>query len=150
MKKKLTKRDVSEIINVLEKVKKVDFVALNKSLQATLDNMLERLKTNTFRLAVVGEFSSGKSTFLNAIIGKDILKHGVQETTATITEIQNLSEAENFDVYYVNGTTEKEIPIDKLIEYTSTSSKLHNVAQDIKKVVIKTRMFDEQDRKSVV
>lgn len=41
--------------------------------------MLERLKTNTFRLAVVGEFSSGKSTFLNAIIGKDILKHGVQE-----------------------------------------------------------------------
>lgn len=48
MKKKLTKRDVSEIINVLEKVKKVDFVALNKSLQATLDNMLERLKTNTF------------------------------------------------------------------------------------------------------
>lgn len=144
MKKKLTKRDVSEIINVLEKVKKVDFVALNKSLQATLDNMLERLKTNTFRLAVVGEFSSGKSTFLNAIIGKDILKHGVQETTATITEIQNLSEAENFDVYYVNGTTEKEIPMDKLIEYTSTSSKLHNVAQDIKKVVIKTRMFDEQ------
>lgn len=31
-----------------------------------------------------------------------------------------------------------------MIEYTSTSSKLHNVAQDIKKVVIKTRMFDEQ------
>lgn len=97
MKKKLTKRDVSEIIKVLEKVKKVDLVALNKSLQATLDNMLERLKTNTFRLAVVGEFSSGKSTFLNAIIGKDILKHGVQETTASFQQLyQKLDNTNSF------------------------------------------------------
>lgn len=146
MKNELTTKDISKIIDELEKVKKIDFILQNKSLQANFDNVLERLKTNTFKLAVVGEFSSGKSTFLNALIGKDILKHGAQETTATITEIQNLSKEEmqeTFDVYYINNQVEKDIPIDKLIEYTSTVSKIHNVAQEIKKVVIKTKMFDQ-------
>ncbi len=146
MKNELTTKDISKIIDELEKVKKIDFILQNKSLQANFDNVLERLKTNTFRLAVVGEFSSGKSTFLNSLIGKDILKHGAQETTATITEIQNLSKdemQETFDVYYINNQVEKDIPIDKLIEYTSTVSKIHNVAQEIKKVVIKTKMFDQ-------
>ena len=146
MKNELTTKDISKIIDELEKVKKIDFILQNKSLQANFDNVLERLKTNTFKLAVVGEFSSGKSTFLNALIGKDILKHGAQETTATITEIQNLSKdemQETFDVYYINNQVEKDIPIDKLIEYTSTVSKIHNVAQEIKKVVIKTKMFDQ-------
>ena len=146
MKNELTTKGISKIIDELEKVKKIDFILQNKSLQANFDNVLERLKTNTFKLAVVGEFSSGKSTFLNALIGKDILKHGAQETTATITEIQNLSKdemQETFDVYYINNQVEKDIPIDKLIEYTSTVSKIHNVAQEIKKVVIKTKMFDQ-------
>lgn len=146
MKNELTTKDISKIIDELEKVKKIDFILQNKSLQTNFDNVLERLKTNTFKLAVVGEFSSGKSTFLNALIGKDILKHGAQETTATITEIQNLSKdemQETFDVYYINNQVEKDIPIDKLIEYTSTVSKIHNVAQEIKKVVIKTKMFDQ-------
>ena len=144
MKNELTNEDISKIINELEKIKNIDFILQNKSLQANFDNVLERLKTNTFKLAVVGEFSSGKSTFLNALIGKDILKHGAQETTATITEIQNLSKGERqetFDVYYIDNKVEEDIPIDKLIEYTSTVSKIHNVAQEIKKVVIKTKIF---------
>lgn len=146
MKNELTNEDISKIINELEKIKNIDFILQNKSLQANFDNVLKRLKTNTFKLAVVGEFSSGKSTFLNALIGKDILKHGAQETTATITEIQNLSKGERqetFDVYYIDNKVEEDIPIDKLIEYTSTVSKIHNVAQEIKKVVIKTKMFDQ-------
>ena len=60
MKNELTTKDISKIIDELEKVKKIDFILQNKSLQANFDNVLERLKTNTFKLAVVGEYQKMK------------------------------------------------------------------------------------------
>src|SRR5262249_60795230 len=36
------------------------------------------------RLAVVGEFNAGKSTFLNALLGEDVAPTGVLPTTATL------------------------------------------------------------------
>lgn len=40
-------------------------------------------------LAIVGEFSSGKSTFINALIGKRLLKEAVFPTTACATFIEH-------------------------------------------------------------
>lgn len=37
-----------------------------------------------FLLVVVGEFNSGKSSFINALLGQDVLPEGVTPTTATI------------------------------------------------------------------
>src|SRR5690349_15130622 len=37
-----------------------------------------------FLLVIVGEFNSGKSTFINALLGADVLPEGVTPTTATI------------------------------------------------------------------
>src|SRR5215210_4626458 len=37
-----------------------------------------------FMLVVVGEFNSGKSSFINALLGEDVLPEGVTPTTATI------------------------------------------------------------------
>lgn len=50
----------------------------------------KQLEEKEFRITVVGEFSAGKSTFLNALIGKDILPHALTETTATVTYIRNV------------------------------------------------------------
>src|SRR4029079_13690386 len=36
------------------------------------------------RVAVVGEFNAGKSTFLNALLGEDVAPTGVLPTTATL------------------------------------------------------------------
>ena len=48
------------------------------------------MNDDEIRIAVVGEFSSGKSTFINALIGKDILNHATKETTAVITRLINV------------------------------------------------------------
>jgi small GTP-binding protein len=37
-----------------------------------------------FLLVIVGEFNSGKSTFINALLGEDVLPEGVTPTTASI------------------------------------------------------------------
>lgn len=41
-----------------------------------------------FRIAVVGEFNSGKSTLINAILGRDLLAVSWKPTTATLTTVR--------------------------------------------------------------
>jgi small GTP-binding protein len=53
--------------------------------------LLERTKKHLeelFMLVVVGEFNSGKSSFLNALLGKKYLKEGVTPTTSKITVVR--------------------------------------------------------------
>jgi small GTP-binding protein len=41
-----------------------------------------------FLLVVVGEFNAGKSAFINALIGRSVLREGVTPTTAVITRVR--------------------------------------------------------------
>jgi GTPase Era involved in 16S rRNA processing len=47
---------------------------------------MQNLKTK-LKISVVGEFSCGKSTLINALLGRDILPHGRSETTMDTTEL---------------------------------------------------------------
>lgn len=133
---------IEKAIEQINKILNYNFVK-NTPFASDLESIVGRLSEKSFKLAVVGEFSSGKSTFLNALIKQDLLKHGTTETTATITEIENVnSDERKFDAYFTNGKIEKDISLDKLEDYTSTSSKTHSVASEITKVVIKCKVFD--------
>lgn len=133
------------VIEVLKRIQKSDLVSQSEVFYEDFEKIIERLENKTFRLAVVGEFSSGKSTFLNALIGMDLLKHGTQETTATVTEIYNDSRYTDepvFDVYYSNGNIKKEIPLMDITDFTTTTSAKHSVASEIEKVVIRSKIID--------
>ena len=137
--------NIENVIETIEKIKNNEIIKQNDYFCNEFQNILDRLRDKTFRLSVVGGFSSGKSTFLNALIGKDVLKHGVKETTATITEIENdVTRKGNtvFDVYYQNGKIETDRPIELLTDYTTTVSKQYKVAEEIDKVVIKSNVID--------
>lgn len=110
-----------------------------------LKRTLERILDQSFRIAVVGEFSSGKSTFINALIGKDILKHGASETTATITEVENISDKgtdDYFEVYFEDGSVHTDNNLNNILDYTTTKSESYEVAKEIKKVVIHSKIID--------
>ena len=53
----------------------------------SLEAILDYLKHAPLRVAVFGEFSAGKSTFVNALIGEDLLSVAVEPTTAVPTYI---------------------------------------------------------------
>lgn len=95
-----------------------------------------RLEDNEFRIAVVGEYSSGKSTFINALLGQDILSHATTETTAAITRIVNTEESDPRShtgiVTFQDGKTLKLENLQGLREYTTKSSSRFNVINDIK------------------
>ena len=54
-----------------------------------IDNIVERATDETLRLAVFGEFSSGKSTFINALMKRRLLKSSTEATTAVGTHIRD-------------------------------------------------------------
>lgn len=109
-----------------------------------LARLKERMQDDVFRIAVVGEFSSGKSTFINALLGKDVLSHASKETTAVLTQIVNVSPDDprvGTGLVRRKDGTEQEICMDELREYTTTMSARHAVAQEIASVDIYTPLL---------
>ena len=50
--------------------------------------LMAQLAENRFALAVVGQFKRGKSSLMNAIIGRDLLPTGVLPLTSAITVLK--------------------------------------------------------------
>lgn len=59
-----------------------------KEWQRTIRQLRDRLTSERFRVIILGEFKRGKSTFINALIGKEILPAFATPCTAIITEIK--------------------------------------------------------------
>ena len=53
-----------------------------------LQKDVESVRNDIFRLMIVGEAKSGKSTFINAYLGKHILPMDVKQCTSAIVEIR--------------------------------------------------------------
>lgn len=56
-------------------------------LTARIRSVEDRLRDDRYYLAVIGEFSAGKSTFINALLGRDLLPTSALRTTAAATRI---------------------------------------------------------------
>jgi GTPase SAR1 family protein len=59
-----------------------------RSWRRSLDAVTGSLQGRTLRIAVVGSVKSGKSTFINAVLGRDLLKRGAGIITAFITRVR--------------------------------------------------------------
>src|SRR5438128_8056846 len=76
-----------------------------------LDSLRERLTTERFQLAVLGQFKRGKSTVLNALLGQSGLPIGVVPVTAIATFLEP-APASSIRVTYVSGKVEEFEPPD--------------------------------------
>lgn len=104
----------AEIANSLEAIattlEKAESEGQNKSGRLQLDRDVEDIKkTSTnlregvFRLLVLGDMKRGKSTFLNALIGENILPSDVNPCTALLTVLRYGS-AKKAMIYFNDGT----------------------------------------------
>lgn len=107
--------------------------------QDVYDDLVSRIHNNEFRITIVGEFSSGKSTLIDALIGKDILPHSTSETTATLTYIHSVEHGhikENkAEIFYSDGNTQL-VDFSTLKEYVTAFSKTVDVFSTIEYVNI--------------
>ena len=70
--------------------------------QKRLHNVQHNLEDEKFTVVVIGEFSRGKSTFVNAMLGKSILPFSKRPTTNIISKIIYGMQP-SYTIYYKNG-----------------------------------------------
>lgn len=113
------------------------------------------LERESFVLAVVGEFSSGKSFLLNALLGKirlesvgsterilGLLATDINPSTATITELR-YSKDERASAFYADGHEER-IPLDRLSRFITVGGEegtLHDATGDERTAPTRVNVF---------
>src|SRR4051812_14104055 len=82
---KQAKREiVARLQQLAELADAVGMVTLARDVRTT---RIPKLESERFHLVVLGEFNHGKSTFVNALLGSDILPTGITPTTASINHV---------------------------------------------------------------
>ncbi len=92
-----------------------------KGWEETLHKLETRVQADSFKVLVLGEFKRGKSTFINAMLGAEVLPAYAKPCTAIINEVK-WGDPKRALLHYTNSTDNgvkpaKEIPIDKIEEY---------------------------------
>jgi len=95
----------------------------------------ERLEENRFNLVVFGEFKRGKSTFINSLLGKNVLPTAVVPLTCIITLVR-YGEQERATIYFKDGRT-LDAPVTELPAYITESENPEN-----RKLVARVEVFE--------
>ncbi|NQX62593.1 dynamin family protein [Paenibacillus qinlingensis] len=81
------KQKRESVLNVFSSYTDI-FEHLNELIPQNITYQAENIKNNKFILMVAGEAKSGKSTFINAYLGKEVLPMDVKQCTSAIIEIE--------------------------------------------------------------
>lgn len=75
------------MLNVLVELQNISEEIKNETITSRILSLIKQIKTDLFQVIVVGRFSRGKSTFINALLGDKILPSSKDPTTAVINKI---------------------------------------------------------------
>ena len=96
----------------------------SNSLKSVFDKLSIRSK-EPLKVAITGEFSSGKSTFLNALLSKDILPTGITPVTSKVNFIKYGKKRE-LEIVYSDGRVELRSP-NELRRYTDQRESIEDI-----------------------
>lgn len=108
----------------------------NEKQVGQFDEMINQAESGEFSIAIIGEFSSGKSTFLNALMHERILPSWTNETTATINFLRHVSKAPagvRGQIFYEDGHVQdlKTLELHEVEKYVGAKNKEVDVAEKI-------------------
>ena len=90
------KYELAKIAEISEYLGEMDTTSL-------LNKMQEMLSEGNYVLTVMGQFSAGKSTLINELVGKAVLPVNKTETTAVVTYLKYDTE-DHAELVYTDGT----------------------------------------------
>lgn len=88
-------------VELIENINKLGDYAINvgyKNISQAAKKIITNIRKQYFTVAIVGEFSRGKSSLINKLLGTDIMPVGDLPTTAMLTSVR-YGENENICVY---------------------------------------------------
>ena len=115
----------NQVLELLENTKRYYEQEEDQDHAEVFSNLYHDLENGEFSIVVVGEFSAGKSTLLNALMGKRILPSFSNETTAAVNFLRHSDKAacgEAGKVFYNNGSQEilTDATLETIMKYVST------------------------------
>ena len=124
-----------EIINIFKKLKPI--IELGEDNKEKLKKYIERFSDSSadrIPLCVIGNYSSGKSTFINALIGKEILPSGDDPVTAKVFKINQLENDNSTYIKFEYDGNDVQILInDKNFEVLGQTSSFEQELKEILK-----------------
>ena len=90
--------------------------AKNDTLQRDFQSLLQRLAEDRFYLTLAGQFSRGKSTLMNAMLGMDRLPTGIVPVTSVITAV-SYNSTERVRMHFEGSNLTHEVPLSELSEW---------------------------------
>lgn len=96
----------------------------------SIHDMTEKVKEDKFKIIVAGEAKSGKSTFINAYLGIELLPMDVRQCTSAVVEIKY---GKNFSVQatYANGRQRNITDKQKAVAFLKKNAALDDDYRDI-------------------
>lgn len=102
---------------------------------SSVDEVLRKLAEDSFDIAIIGEFKRGKSTLINALLGKDVLPMDVLPTTATLNRI-TYNIVPFVHIKFKDGH-EEDVDIEKLNDYvTKLTDESAEMASKIEEAIV--------------
>ena len=121
-------------INQLDNKAKMINLDLSKSIELdeNIDKKIEEIKNREYKIFVTGEAKSGKSTFINAFLGEDILPTGFIQCTSSIIEIRRSKDGKKRLISEeVGGGENREENINKIKEFLQKTAAIPDEYRDI-------------------
>ena len=82
------KQNKEQVLAIYDSFKKVCEES-EKKVSENIESFAQKIKNDVFKLMVLGEAKSGKSTFINAYLGKEVVPMDVRQCTSAIIEIKS-------------------------------------------------------------
>lgn len=135
------KATVEELISQLQ----VDIT--NEEISKEINATKNYLNTQKFSIGITGVMNAGKSTMLNALMGREILGSAVVPETANLTIVKH-NPTDNAKVYYWNTQEWDRIlksaeQLESMREFVNETNKIFG--DDLKNYIRPTSRFDEID-----
>jgi GTPase Era involved in 16S rRNA processing len=128
---------VTDLRRLLDFALKID---LNRPILQLTEDVLKRAENKCFSIAVVGEFKRGKSTFINALLGREVLPADIRPCSATLNRVTyGLRPSVTLYFRSENGEPRRveEIGIDELEKYvTKLTPESRNTSAQIEEAVV--------------
>jgi GTP-binding protein EngB required for normal cell division len=75
---------IARFVQLADAAEQVGMTTLARDVRAT---RIPKIEAERFHLVILGEFNHGKSTFVNALLGAEVLPTGITPTTAAINHV---------------------------------------------------------------
>ena len=114
---------------IIEKIVKGDEI-VQKNLKKVSDAL-----DDIIPICVFGNYSSGKSTFINALIGSEILPSGGDPVTAKIYEIKRSAALDCARIQFTYGNTDVELSFDDGTYRVTKGNEAEDIITELEKIV---------------